>query len=161
MTLRIHWPAMASPLTNRAKEVLQLAAGQEAARFNHEEFGTEHILLALIRDGSGTAVAVLKNLGIDLRQLRLDVEAHITPITGMYNRTSADPTPGAERAVEFSIDESRTLKHDNVGTEHLLLGLLREEEGIASRVLSAFGLTLDLLRSRIQLIVANRAQTNS
>ncbi|MBS0262871.1 MAG: ATP-dependent Clp protease ATP-binding subunit [Planctomycetes bacterium] len=156
MTIAIHWPGVESPLTNRAQRVLQLAAGNVAARFNHEEFGTEHILLALMKDGSGRGVAVLTNLGIDLRRLWLDVEASIEAFPGMYNRTSADPTPGAERAVRYSIDESQALKHDYVGTEHLLLGLFREQEGIASRVLRTAGLTLDLLRAAVQEIVAKR-----
>lgn len=122
--------------TQRAKKVMQLA-NQEAQRINHEYIGTEHILLGLVKEGSGTAANVLKNLDVDLRELRLEVEKRVEesgPQMIMLNKLPQ--TPRAKKVIEYAMEEARALHHNYVGTEHLLLGLLRTEDGIASEVLS-------------------------
>src|SRR6516225_6605564 len=116
--------------TDRARKVMQLA-NQEAQRFSREYIGTEHILLGLVQEGSGVAANVLKNLDVDLRRIRPEVERTVTP-----GPTGEDPSPigrrpqepRAKKVIEYSIEEARNLDHNYVGTGHLLLGLLREEE---------------------------------
>src|SRR6476620_8550480 len=111
--------------TDRARKVMQLA-NQEAQRFNHEYIGTEHILLGLVKEGSGVAANVLKNLDVDLRKIRLEVEKIVQ--TGPGGRRVVlgrlPHTPRAQKAIEYAVEEARSLKHNHVGTEHLLLGLL-------------------------------------
>ena len=123
---------------------MQLAA-REAERFRHEYIGTEHILLGLVKEGRGVAAKVLKHLDIDLRKTRLEIEMIVRHGPGgdqvVLDRLPL--TPWAEKVIEYAIDEARKFNHNYVGTEHLLLGLLREEEGVASQVLLHLGLTLD------------------
>src|ERR1051325_3448157 len=110
--------------TDRARKVMQLA-NQEAQRFNHEYIGTEHILLGLVKEGSGVAANVLKNLDIDLRKIRLEVERIVQRGPGREDHAlmgNLPLTPRTKKGVEYAIDESRQLKHGYVGTEHLLLG---------------------------------------
>src|SRR2546429_6327629 len=118
--------------TDRARKVMQLA-NQEAQRFNHEYIGTEHILLGLVKEGSGVAANVLRNLDIDLRKVRLEVEKIVQAGPAMVNVGTMPPTPRAKKVIEYSIEESRKLKHNYVGTEHILLGLIREQEEVASQ----------------------------
>src|SRR5437762_4955475 len=120
--------------TDRARKVMQLA-NQEAQRFNHEYIGTEHILLGLVKEGFDIAAQVLSNLGIDLRAIRLEVEKIVMAGRPMVTLGKLPQTPRARNAVEYAVEEARNLSSDYVGTEHLLLGLLREEEGVASQVL--------------------------
>jgi ATP-dependent Clp protease ATP-binding subunit ClpC len=136
--------------TDRARKVMQLA-NQEAQRFNHEYIGTEHILLGLVKEGSGVAANVLKNLDIDLRKIRLEVEKIVQtgPGTEMVTMGKLPQTPRAKKVIEFSIEEARNLNHNYVGTEHLLLGLLREQEGVAAQVLMNLGLKLDDVREEV------------
>ncbi|HEY7328384.1 MAG TPA: Clp protease N-terminal domain-containing protein [Gemmataceae bacterium] len=124
--------------TDRARKVLQLA-NQEARRFNHEYVGTEHILLGLIEESSGVAAKVLKNLDIDLRKIRLDVEKIVQSGHNKVTWSKLPQTPRAKKVIEYAIEEARSLNHNYVGTEHLLLGLLREADGVASQVLWNFG----------------------
>jgi len=125
--------------TDRARKVFQLA-NQEAQRFNHEYIGTEHILLGLIKEGSGVAAAVLKNLDLDLRKLRLEIEKLVQSGPDMVQMGKLPQTPRAKKVVEFAIEAAKE-RHDNhVGTEHILIGLLREEVGIAYQVLTKLGL---------------------
>src|SRR5437588_2026103 len=116
--------------TDRARKVMQLA-NQEAQRFNHEYIGTEHILLGLVKEGSGVAANVLKNLDIDLRRICLEVEKIVQAGPDMVTMGKLPQTPRAKKVIEYSIEEARNLNHNYVGTEHLLLGLLREQEGAA------------------------------
>ncbi len=134
--------------TDRARKVMQLA-NQEAQRFNHEYIGTEHILLGLIKEGSGVAANVLKNLDIDLRKIRLEVEKLVQSGPDMVAMGKLPQTPRAKRVIEFSMEESRNLGHNYVGTEHMLLGLLREEEGVAAQVLTNLGLELEKVREEV------------
>src|SRR5467141_1759342 len=113
--------------TDRARKVMQLA-NQEAQRFNHEYIGTEHILLGLIAEGSGVAANVLKNLDVDLRKIRLEVARLVQSGPDIVTMGELPLTPLAKKVIENSVEEARKLIHNYVGTEHILLGLLREKE---------------------------------
>src|SRR6476660_7691305 len=134
--------------TDRARKVMQLA-NQEAQRFNHEYIGTEHILLGLVKEGSGVAANVLKNLDIDLRKIRLEVEKIVQSGPDMVTMGKLPQTPRAKKVIEYSIEEARNLGHNYVGTEHLLLGLLREKDGVAAQVLMNLGLKLEEVREEV------------
>src|SRR5467141_2789940 len=132
--------------TERARKVLQLAQ-EEAQRFNHNYIGTEHLLLGLVREGEGVAAKVLGNLGVELNKVRSAVEF----IIGRGDRTVAGDiglTPRAKKVIELSVDEARRLNHHYIGTEHLLLGLVREGEGIAAGVLESLGVNLEKVRTQ-------------
>jgi len=134
--------------TDRARKVMQLA-NQEAQRFNHEYIGTEHILLGLIKEGSGVAANVLKNLEIDLRKIRQEVEKLVQSGPDMVTMGKLPQTPRAKKVIEYSMEEARNLGHNYVGTEHILLGLLREQEGVAAQVLMNLGLKLEEVREEV------------
>ncbi len=124
-------------------------ANQEAQRFNHEYIGTEHVLLGLIKEGSGVAANVLKNLDVDLRKIRLEVEKLVQSGPDMVTMGKLPQTPRAKKVIEYSMEEARNLNHNYVGTEHILLGLLREQEGVAAQVLMNLGLKLDEVREEV------------
>ena len=134
--------------TDRARKVMQLA-NQEAQRFNHEYIGTEHVLLGLIKEGSGVAANVLKNLDVDLRKIRLEVEILVQSGPDMVTMGKLPQTPRAKKVIEYSMEEARNLNHNYVGTEHILLGLLREQEGVAAQVLMNLGLKLEEVREEV------------
>ena len=134
--------------TDRARKVMQLA-NQEAQRFNHEYIGTEHILLGLVKEGSGVAANVLKNLDVDLRKIRMEVEKIVQSGPDMVTIGKLPQTPRAKKVIEYAIEEARNLNHNYVGTEHLLLGLLREQEGVAAQVLMNLGLKLEDVREEV------------
>src|SRR5512147_543612 len=134
--------------TDRARKVMALA-NQEAQRFNHEYIGTEHILLGLVKEGSGVGANVLKNLDIDLRKVRLEVEKLVKSGPEMVTMGKLPQTPRAKRVIEYAIEEARNLNHNYVGTEHLLLGLLREQDGVAAQVLMNLGLKLEDVREEV------------
>ncbi len=134
--------------TDRARKVMQLA-NQEAQRFNHEYIGTEHILLGLVKEGSGVAANVLKNLDVDLRKIRLEVEKLVQSGPEMVTMGKLPQTPRAKKVIEYSMEEARHLNHNYVGTEHILLGLLREQEGVAAQVLMNLGLKLEEVREEV------------
>ena len=134
--------------TDRARKVLQLA-NQEAQRLNHEYVGTEHILLGLIKEGTGVAANVLKNLDVDLRKIRLEVEKLVQSGADMVTMGKLPHTPRAKKVIEYAMEEARNLNHNYVGTEHILLGLLREQEGVAAQVLMNLGLRLDDVREEV------------
>ena len=133
--------------TERARRVVILAR-QEAGRLNHDYIGTEHLLLGLIKMGEGLAVDILQSLGLDLEAIRLEVEKMLK--SGPSTLTVGDIpfTPRAKKVLELSMDESRGLGHNYIGTEHLLLGLIREKEGVAARVLDNMGVDLDKARGK-------------
>ncbi len=135
-------------LTDRARKVMALA-NQEAQRFNHEYIGTEHILLGLVKEGSGVGANVLKNLDIDLRKVRLEVEKLVKSGPEMVTMGKLPQTPRAKKVIEYAIEEARNLNHNYVGTEHLLLGLLREHDGVAAQVLMNLGLKLEEVREEV------------
>jgi len=133
--------------TDRARKVLTLAQ-DEAQRFNHNYIGTEHLLLGLVREGEGVAARVLENMNVELPKVRTAVEFIIgrgdRPVVGEVGLT-----PRAKRVIELAIDEARRLGHNYIGTEHLLLGLVREGEGIAAGVLESLGVSLDKVRHEV------------
>ena len=124
-------------------------ANQEAQRFNHEYIGTEHMLLGLVKEGNGVAANVLKNLGVDLRKIRLEVEKLVQSGPEMVTIGKLPQTPRAKKVIEYSMEEARNLAHSFVGTEHILLGLLREQEGVAAQVLMNLGLKLEEVREEV------------
>ena len=135
--------------TDRARKVMALA-NQEAMRFQHEYIGTEHILLGIVKEGSGVGANVLKNLEVDLYKTRLEVEKLIRPGPPDFVTMGKLPqTPRAKQVIEFAILEARNLNHNYVGTEHMLLGLLSEQDGVAAEVLMNLGIKLDEVREEI------------
>ncbi len=137
--------------TERAKKVLVLAQ-EEAQRFNHNYIGTEHLLLGLVREGEGVAAKVLSNLGVELNKVRSAVEF----IIGRGNRMvigDVNLTPRAKKVIELAVEEARRLNHNYIGTEHLLLGLVREGEGIAAGVLESLGVNLEKVRTQVIQVV--------
>src|ERR1700693_5713556 len=140
--------SMYERFTDRARKVMHLA-NQEAQRFNHEYVGTEHMLLGLIKEGSGVAANVLKNLEVDLRNIRNEVEKIVQAGPEMVTMGKLPQTPRAKKAIEYAIEEARNLNHNYVGTEHLLLGLLREHDGVAAQVLMNLNLKLEEVREEV------------
>ena len=134
--------------TDRAKKVMNLAR-QEAQRFNHEYLGTEHILLGLVQEGSGVAANVLKNMGIDLTKIRAEVEKIVKNGPSMVTMGQLPFTPRAKKVLELSMEEASNLGHNYIGTEHLLLGLIKENEGIAAQVLMNLGVKLEDVREEV------------
>ncbi len=134
--------------TDRARKVMALA-NQEAQRFNHEYVGTEHLLLGLVKEGTGVAANCLKNLGVDLKKIRMEVEKIVKSGPQMVTMGKLPQTPRAKKVIEYAIEEARLLGHNYVGTEHLLLGLLREQDGVAAQVLMNLGLRLEDVREEV------------
>ncbi len=137
--------------TERARKVLHLAQ-EEAQRLKHNYIGTEHLLLGLIREGDGVAAKVLSNLGVDLDKARISVES----ILGRGNRVVIGEigfTPRAKKVIELAVDEARRLHHHYLGTEHLLLGLVRESHGIGAGVLESLGVSLEKVRAQTMQVL--------
>lgn len=143
---------MFNRFTERARKVLVLAK-EEARRFNHDYIGTEHILLGLIREGEGVACAVLQNLGVDLERLRIEIEKLISPGSSASVLGDIPFTPRAKKALELAAEEAHNLGHNYIGTEHILLGLIREGEGLASQVLFSLGVDLRKIREEISSLL--------
>src|SRR5688500_148465 len=143
--------------TDRARKVLTLAQ-DEAQRFNHNYIGTEHLLLGLVREGEGVAARVLENMNVELSKVRTAVEFIVgrgdRPVVGEVGLT-----PRAKRVIELAIDEARRLGHNYIGTEHLLLGLVREGEGIAAGVLESLGVNLDKVRHQVIHVLSQSSST--
>ncbi|MBF0253860.1 MAG: ATP-dependent Clp protease ATP-binding subunit [Candidatus Omnitrophica bacterium] len=139
---------MFNKFTERARKVILLAK-QEAKRFNHDYIGTEHILLGLLREGEGVAAAVLQSLSMSLDNIRLEVEKLVQPGPATVVSGDLPFTPKAKKVMELAMDEARALGHNYIGTEHLLLGLIREGEGVASQVFMNLGLDLERVRDEV------------
>src|SRR4051794_36786521 len=137
--------------TDRARKVLTLAQ-EEAQRFNHNYIGTEHLLLGLVREGDGVAAKVLANMGVQLPKVRSAVEFIIGRGETMI-MAEIGLTPRAKKVIELAVDEARRLNHHYIGTEHLLLGLVREGEGIAAGVLESLGVNLEKVRTQVMQVV--------
>ena len=143
--------------SERARRVLSLAQ-EEAQRFNHNYIGTEHILLGLVRETDGVAARVLSNLGVELHKVRSAVEF----IIGRGERSTPGEiglTPRAKKVIELAVDEARRLTHHYIGTEHLLIGLMREGEGVAAGVLESLGVNLDKVRGETSRILTQSSQS--
>jgi len=143
--------------TERASKVCSLAQ-EEAQRFQHNYMGTEHLLLGLVREGEGVAAKVLSNLGVELNRVREGVEFIIGRGDGIV-LGEIGLTPRAIKVIELAVDEARRLNHHYIGTEHLLLGLVREGEGIAAGVLKSMG--IPLAKVRIETMKVLNRQKNS
>jgi ATP-dependent Clp protease ATP-binding subunit ClpC len=139
---------MQERFTDQACKVMQTAC-QEAQRFNHDYIGTEHILLGLVKEDVGVAATVLKNLDINLQVVRLEVEKIIPLGPDKPGLLKLPHTPKAKKVIEYAIEEARSLRHECVGTEHLLLGLMREGEGVAAQVLMNLGLSTQDVREEV------------
>ena len=133
---------------DRARRVMQLA-NQEAHRLDHEYIGTEHILLGLVKEGSGVTVGMLEKVDRDLRKVRAEVEKLVPAGPRMTTLGRLSYTPGAKNAIEYAVEEARNSGHDYVEAENILLGLLREQEGIAAKALMSFGFNIEELRAEI------------
>jgi ATP-dependent Clp protease ATP-binding subunit ClpC len=144
--------------TDRARKVMGYAR-QEAERFNHDYIGTEHILLGLVKEGSGVAANVLENLDVDLEKVRTEVEKRVKHGPDTHTMGQLPFNQEAKRSLDYSLEEARSLSHKYVGTEHILLGLLREEEGRAAEVLTGLGLKLEGVRREVMELLG--AETES
>src|SRR5579859_5548663 len=145
--------------TERARKVLSLAQ-EEAQRLQHNYIGTEHLLLGLVREGEGVAAKVLSNLGVELNKVRSAVEH----IIGRGDRIVVGEfglTPRAKKVIELAVDEARRLNHHYIGTEHILLGLVREGEGIAAGVLESFNIDLEQVSKSTLAILAQEGKAAS
>ena len=134
--------------TDRARKVMALA-NQEAHRHNHESIDTEHILFGLVKEGSGVGATALKNLDMDIKKLRLEVEKLVKRGPEIVPAGRLPQTQQAKKIIEYAIEEARALNHNSVGTEHILWGILRESEGIAAQVLINLGLKLEDVRQEV------------
>jgi len=139
---------MFNRFTERARRAILLAR-EEAKRLDHDYLGTEHLLLGLIREGEGVAATALQNLGIDLRQVRQEVEKAVGRGGGSLFLGQIPFTPRAKKVLELAVTEARDLGHNYIGTEHLLLGLIREGEGVAAQILNSLGADLDKVREEV------------
>src|SRR5919204_6315916 len=144
--------------TDRARWAMRLA-DEEAGRLNHDYVGTEHLLLGIVKEGSGIAANVLTSLGIDLRKVRLEVEKLVPvgeadPVIG----GKRPPTPALQRVFDHAAEEARKVDHHYIGTEHLLLGLLREQDGVAAQVLMNLGLRVEDVRRKVLRMVGGGAE---
>jgi ATP-dependent Clp protease ATP-binding subunit ClpC len=146
--------AMFERFTERARKVILLAK-EEARRYNHDYVGTEHILLGLLKEGKGVAAAVLNNLGLGLDKITLEIEKLVQP--GPSTKINGDVpfTARAKKVIEMAMDEARNLGHNYIGTEHLLLGLIAEGEGVASQVLMNLGLDLRRVRQEVMNLLGS------
>ena len=137
--------------TDKARKVMAIA-NEQVQLFNHQYIGTEHIFLGLVKEGNGTGAAVLKNLGADIEKMLPEVE-QLFKLKGGQDAVAEGKIPQTQNAIkviEYAIEEARNLNHDYIGTEHILLGLLRESEGIAAQVLANLGVSIEGARMEIE-----------
>ena len=146
--------------TDRARRVMALAR-KEAQRFNHDFIGTEHILLGLIQEGSGVAANVLKNLGVETEKIRREIEKNVQSGPSMVTMGQLPFTPRAKKVLELSMEEAQELGHNYIGTEHLLLGLIRENDGVAAQVLLDLELKLEDVREAVLELLGADASVQS
>ncbi len=151
---------MHDKFTERVRKVIFLAR-EEAARLQHGSIGTEHLLLGLLREGEGIAATVLSNLGLDLEAIRHAVENMVAQAGGTLTIGEIPFTSNAKRVLELSVDEARQLGHNYVGTEHLLLGLIREGEGVAAKVLMDMGVDRKKVRDETLKLLGGHAQPSA
>lgn len=142
-----------SKFTKRARQVLSMAQ-EEARHFNHPYVGTEHLLLGLIRDQEGVAGKVLDDLGVELQQARSAVEFVVGHGEGPPRSDEVELTARAKKVIEYAVEESRRLHHHYIGAEHLLLGLVRNGEGVATGVLEILGVSLGQLREQVLSLIS-------
>ena len=144
--------------TDRSRKVMQLA-NQESLRFNHEYVGPEHIVLGLLKEGSGVAAHVLKNMDVDLRKLRHAIEKVVAPVgQDVVTMGHLPQTPAAKKVIEHAIAIARELNHNYIGTEHLLLGICRlaESDEKMAAVLKEVGVSFDVVRDEILALLGKK-----
>lgn len=149
---------MYEKFTARARKVMSLA-NQEAQRFNHEYIGTEHVLLGLVKEGTGVGATVLQSLGIELQNIRLEVEKLTKQGGEMMTLGSLPQTPRVKKVLSYTIEEARNLGHNYVGTEHILLGLIKEQDGVAASVLQNLGIDLNIIRDEVRNVLGGGVGT--
>jgi len=152
-------PSRFEKFSERARRVLSLAQ-EEATRFNHNYIGTEHILLGLVRETEGVAAKVLANLEVELPKIRAAIEF----VIGRGERpppAEIGLTPRAKKVIELAVDEARQLRHHYIGTEHMLIGLMREGEGVAAGVLESLGVSLDKVRAETNSLLSKSAKKST
>jgi len=144
--------------TERARKALVLA-NQEAQRNNHEYIDTQHVLVAIVKEGSGVGATMLRNLGVDLGKVRakLENESEGEPYDVPPGRLP--PSPRAKQVIQYAVEEARNLNHNYVGTEHLVLGLLRQHDGIAARVLESLGVRLENAMNELRSVLQAAEQS--
>lgn len=138
--------------TERARRVLSYAQ-EEAKRYKHDYIGSEHLLLGLVREGEGVAAEVLNNLGVNLTSIKTEVEKMVPSGGGALTLGDVPFTPHAKKVLELAVEEAHLLNHNYVGTEHILLGLIKEEESVAARILNKFGADLPSVREEVMKIL--------
>jgi ATP-dependent Clp protease ATP-binding subunit ClpC len=131
--------------TERARRVIILARG-EAEKYQHEYLGTEHLLLGILREGSGVAISVLQNMGVNLKQLEAELVTKLPPTENVLTLGEIPFSPRAKKVLELSVEEARLLGQNYIGTEHLLLGLMKGDNGSAAQVMKSFGISLSMIR---------------
>ena len=146
--------------TERARKVIILAR-EEAIRLGHNFVGTEHLLLGLIREGDGLAVAILKKLNVNISAVKAEIEKIVSAGSEFSPAGEIPFTPQAKKVLEYAISEARSLGHNYIGTEHLLLGLIREGEGTASLVLRDFGVSVAAAKAQAQELLGEQASKSS
>ncbi|SVB92521.1 uncharacterized protein METZ01_LOCUS245375, partial [marine metagenome] len=144
--------------TERARRVIILAR-EEAELYRHEYLGTEHILQGVIKDGGGIAVAIIQKTGTDLNELKKELEKNLPRSSSSLIIGDIPFTSRAKKILEFAVEEARSLNHSYIGTEHLLLGLLKEKEGVACRILNGFGIYFDGVKEKIVEMFKEPAET--
>ena len=146
---------MEAKFSPRVKDVISYSR-EEALRLGHEYIGTEHLLLGLIREGEGMAIKILKSLNINLAELRKSVEGAVKGSTGNNANIGNIPlTKQAEKALKITYLEAKIFKSDIIGTEHLLLAILKDEDNIATQILNQFGVNYDIMREELDLFKSN------
>ncbi|MCD6407192.1 ATP-dependent Clp protease ATP-binding subunit [Candidatus Aerophobetes bacterium] len=150
---------MFNRFTERARRVILLAR-EEAKRLDHDYLGTEHLLLGLIREGEGVAALALQNMGIDLEQVRQEVEKAVGRGGGSLFLSQIPFTPRAKKVLELAVTEARNLGHNYIGTEHLLLGLIREGEGVAAQILTNLGADLERVREEVVALLGEKVSVD-
>lgn len=136
---------MFKKFTERARKVIILAR-EEAEKNQHEYLGTEHLLTGILKDGGGVAIAVLQRLNVDLKQMKLEIERHMPPSSGTLIIGDIPFTARAKKVLEYSVEEARSMGHSYIGTEHMLLGLMCEKDGVAAQVLMSMRLNYSAMR---------------
>jgi ATP-dependent Clp protease ATP-binding subunit ClpC len=145
-------------LTDPAHKVMQLA-NEVAQRYRHEYIGTEHLLLAIVEEGSGFAVTILKTLNVDPQKVGAEVQKIVQSGPDMVTMGKLPHTPRAKKVVAYAMEQARDFNHDSLGTEHLLLGLIREGEGVAGQVLYNLGVELDAVREEVVKLIEREPGT--
>ncbi|MGE3800977.1 MAG: Clp protease N-terminal domain-containing protein, partial [Candidatus Kapaibacterium sp.] len=146
---------MESNFSNRVNDVIRLSR-EEALRLGHDYIGTEHLLLGIIREGEGVAVKILRNLGGDLYKIKKAIEDTVRATGGTLTIGNIPLTKQAEKVLKVTYLEAKLFKSDRIGTEHLLLSLLRDDDNIAAQILSQFGITYDAVRSELENIQSGK-----